>query len=320
MTGEARNELTRGCIVCGPGTSAISHDVPEAMFRSGEHFTYVECRLCGTLQIAHVPDDLQRYYGRDYYSFERPNGRVAHPMWRTPPGRAALRIDTALYNRWGVGVGITWARRAGIGVHDRVLDLGCGGGENLFRMHVLGYRRLSGADPFLDHDTLVAPGVHLWKRRHDEIEGEFDWIMMHHAFEHVPDPVATLESMKRLLAHSGRVLLRVPLVGGWAWRRYGSNWAQIDAPRHLVLYSLRGLRRLVEQAGFEVEQVAYDSWAFQFWASELAERGVPFADGPAGFTESELARWSRRATELNRALDGDQAAIVIRPDTSVQPA
>ena len=94
---------------------------------------------------------------------------------------------------------------------------------------------------------------------------------------------------------------------------YGADWVQLDAPRHLVLYSLAGLRRLAEAEGFDVELVVFDSTGFQVWGSELVRRGIPHNRGPVGFDRSQLAAWDNKADQLNRALDGDQAVIVLRP-------
>ncbi len=125
-----------------------------------------------------------------------------------------------------------------------VLDLGCGAGVILLWMHMAGYPMLTGADPFLPEERELAPGVRLMARGHDQLNGRFDWIMMHHSFEHVPDPGATLSSAARLLAPGGRVLIRMPITGTAAWRAYGVNWAQLDAPRHLTLLTLPAIHML----------------------------------------------------------------------------
>ena len=70
---------------------------------------------------------------------------------------------------------------------------------------------------------------------------------------------------------------------------------QLDAPRHLVLYSLAGLRRLAEAEGFGVELVAFDSTGFQFWGSELVRDGIPHHRGPVGFDRSQLAAWDKKS-------------------------
>lgn len=282
------------------------------MFQSGESFDYDECGRCGCLQIRDVPTDLYRYYDHEYYSFTL-DGTVTNPWLRRPPLKQALCLNSALFKRFGVGKGMPWVRHAGIGRNDRVLDLGCGAGRTLLGLHVLGYRRLVGADPFLERDTFLPGGVPLMKRAHGDIVGVYDWVMMHHAFEHVPDPRAVLASARRLLTPRGGLLVRMPVMGTYAWRHYGTSWVQIDAPRHCALFTIDGFRDLAAEEGFRIVRIAFDSTGFQFWGSEMAAAGESFCTGPAArFTAVELARWEVEAVRLNAALDGDQALYVLR--------
>ena len=313
MTSMTVNELSGSCVVCGPGMDRRPHKVDEVMFRVGESFRYNECIRCGSLQIDDVPADLYRYYDqREYYSFTV-EGAVINPWLRRPPLKQALRLNTVLFNRFGVGKGMLWAREAGIGRHDRVLDLGCGAGRTLLGLHLLGYRNLTGADPFLERDTFLPGGVPLMKRAHGDITGVYDWVMMHHAFEHAPDPRAVLASARRLLTPGGGLLVRMPVMGTYAWRHYGPLWVQIDAPRHLGLFAVDGFRGLAAEEGFRMERIVFDSTGFQFWGSEMVAAGEPHRAGPADrFTAVELERWEAEAARLNAALDGDQALYVLR--------
>src|SRR6185312_5981598 len=116
------------CVVCGPGADRRSYKVNEMMFQVDQSFDYDECNRCGSLQIRAVPADLYRYYDREeYYSFAL-DGTVTNPWLRRPPLKQALRLNTALFKRFGFGKGMSWVRQAGIGPNDRVLDLGCGAG------------------------------------------------------------------------------------------------------------------------------------------------------------------------------------------------
>jgi SAM-dependent methyltransferase len=307
-------ELGDNCIACGSDQIRAKHDVPEAMFRTGEFFVYRECAGCGTLQIGTVPPDLAAYYDTDrYYSFAEPKRKLRQRWLRRLPARAALRLNTEMYLRAGIGRGQPWARRARIWPADRILDLGCGQGETLLLLRVLGYRHLVGADPFVDESREILPGVPVLKAAHGELAGRFDWVMMHHSFEHVADPRALLGSVRDLLDSNGRVLIRMPVASGLAWRTYGVDWVQLDAPRHLVIYTVDGFRLLAAECGFAVDDVFYDSWAFQFWGSELVRSGEAHAGGPgARFTSRQMAAWDAEAGRLNRALDGDQAGFVLR--------
>lgn len=40
------------------------------MFGFRNEFTYIECAVCGTVQIEEVPTDIAEYYPGDYYSYK----------------------------------------------------------------------------------------------------------------------------------------------------------------------------------------------------------------------------------------------------------
>jgi predicted SAM-dependent methyltransferase len=144
--------------------------------------------------------------------------------------------------------------------------------------------------------------------------------MFHHSLEHMPDQVATLRTASELLAPGGMCLVRIPTVSSYAWKHYGSNWAQCDAPRHLFLHSKASLHLVATAAGFELVKVIYDSTEFQFWASEQYIRDTPlwsedsYAVNPSrsGFSREVIESFRRRADELNRQEQGDQAVFVLR--------
>jgi SAM-dependent methyltransferase len=298
------------CIACG-GDSARSFVIPETMFRTGEEFLYRECRQCESLQIASVPDNLSKYYDRlAYYSFNNTDPLNRRPWLTLPLVPRVLTLNTLLYISLGVGRGPEWTRAAGLRLHDRILDLGCGDGHELKKLHFLGYKHLIGADPFLPEDTWAFPGVPLLACRHDQVEGTFDCIVMHHAFEHVPDPHATLASVRSLLNPQGRLVIRMPVKDCYAWDTYGVNWVQLDAPRHLVLYTRRGFDALLRTENFTISRLEYDSYAFQFWGSELVRRGVPHVRGPRDFSATELRDWERKSQQLNRISRGDSVLAV----------
>lgn len=96
------------------------------------------------------------------------------------------------------------------------------------------------------------------RRTPDELEGEYDFVMLHHSLEHMSDQFAAFGHLRRLLKPSGKLLVRIPLAGGLAWRRYGVDWVQLDAPRHLYLHTERSIRVLADQTGLKVERVIYD--------------------------------------------------------------
>jgi hypothetical protein len=81
-------------------------------------------------------------------------------------------------------------------------------------------------------------------------EGSFDLVVLCHVLEHLSDPKATLEEIRRLLKPGGRLAVSVPNFSSWQARLMGPAWFHLDLPRHLFHFPAHGLRRLLEQAGF----------------------------------------------------------------------
>ncbi len=311
------NELSEDCVACGTdGRGATRFEARETQDMTGETFTYRLCEGCGSLQIEEVPEDLGRYYdASSYSSFNVKASLVDRRLVQNPLARTALRAVGAVHRRTGLGVGLKFVRDAGISPDETVIDIGSGIGENLVHMRLLGHRELIGSDPFLPEDV-DRFGVKVLRRHHSELTGSYDWVVMNHSFEHVPDPHAMLASASRLVAPGGRVLVRMPIMGSAAWQRYGMDWSQIDAPRHLVLYTPRAMDLMAEAAGLQVERVFQDSWSFQLWGSELIRQGLPhkgasLQQARAHFTRGQLSAWEKESRVLNARGEGDAGGYVL---------
>jgi SAM-dependent methyltransferase len=209
-------------------------------------------------------------------------------------------------------------RKCNAGLDSRILDVGSGQGTMLSELAWYGFTDLTGVDPFIDAD-IRSPGVSIFKRDIFSIEGRFDIVMFHHSFEHLDKPLAALSRARELLSGKGRVLVRIPTVSSYAWEHYGVNWVGVDAPRHLFLYSLKGMQILARQAGFAVKDVLYDSNGSQFWASEQYSRDIPLRGSRSYdtdpdksiFSPEEIKKFSEKAAELNREKKGDQVCIFL---------
>jgi SAM-dependent methyltransferase len=301
------------------------------MFGSGEVFRYFQCARCGCLQIGEFPPDLSRYYPEDYYSYQPgpPAGRIRGRL-------IGLRNRYAVWSRGLLGR-LLYARRPNpvlrclwrlpLGTDARILDVGCGSGAGLRSLQELGFRNLLGIDPLNRQDLEHPGGLKVLKRTIHELEGQWDLVMFHHSFEHVPDPAETLLSASRLLSPAGHCVIRTPTVSSDAWEHYRAEWVQLDAPRHLHLHSVESLGLLAGKAGLDPHQVVYDSTAFQFWGSEQYRKGIPLRDPRSGatslpgtlFSRAELAGFARRAGQLNAAGRGDQAIFYLRKSGERRP-
>ena len=316
---------SHACRICGTENENRTYNVREMLHGTREPFEYFECADCGCVQISQIPADLGRYYPSTYQSY-KDYGRRAR-------SRARRLVDSARVGYALSGKGIfgriahallpgldyvEWVREAKVSRDDRVLDFGCGSGKMLVRMMAGGFRRLVGADPFISGD-IHYPGVTIHKAGLEEMiardEGAFDFVMMHHSFEHIDHQVNLMRQVARLLAQNGRLLVRIPVVASHAFEHYRENWYSLDPPRHLYLHTQDSFRRVAREAGMEIFHVAYDSTGTQFSQSELYCRDIP-ANAPKAdrdiFSKAQMKAWEARSVELNREERGDQAAFFLR--------
>jgi SAM-dependent methyltransferase len=140
----------------------------------------------------------------------------------------------------------------------RILDVGCGTGANLLMLSQFG--DAEGVD--VSEDALAfcrERGLEKVKLGAAEElpydDGTFDLVTALDVVEHLDDDLAGLREMRRVLRPGGHVLLFVPT--------FMFLWGlQDDVSNHRRRYRLGELRRVLEQAGFEIERTTYANITF----------------------------------------------------------
>lgn len=312
------------CKICGEVSKSAEYMVKEHMFGLDESFLYFLCGNCGCLQIKEPPKDLSKYYPDNYYSRveQAPNSHLRREM-------AKLRDEFYVsgYGLLGHLVSFKYpdpileslTRLLSNWKSTRIIDVGCGYGHLLRRLHSIGFSNLLGIDPYVI-DEVNIDGLRILRRTIFDVEGEFDLVMFHHSLEHMANPLQILSKAKNMVGSKGRVLIRIPTVSSYAWNHYKESWIAIDAPRHHYLFSTNSLNVLAEKTGLEVIDISYDSWPLQFWGSEQNLRGIPLMSESSHainrklsiFNKRQIRAFEKRTLELNRTGQGDQVAVVMK--------
>lgn len=269
------------CKICQNEKDNIHYSVDELMYQTGDTFEYFQCNDCQCLQIAAIPESLSQHYPSDYYSHQAPS-----PTRQSFPERAARQLRTACYMNQSRFSSRTilkflgmpdlpeWMNNRSISLNSKILDVGCGAGHLLHELKHEGYRYLSGVDPYT-HSEYQDRQINIFKMEITELHGTFDFIMLNHSFEHLPEPEKVLNKLHSLLASNGILVLRIPTASSYAWRTYKTKWVQLDAPRHLFLHSVDSITRICNANQFSIEEILYDSSEFQFTGSERYLLGLP---------------------------------------------
>ncbi len=319
--------ITHICQICENTEHNTTYEVREMMLGLRDTHTYFECAECGCLQIASVPENIQEYYpSADYYSYDAVKavtgikGKLIKMRDRYAStgscfvGRLMQRIQP--HDK------LPSLRHANVSLDSKVLDVGCGAGHLLHSMQEAGFKNLLGIDPFNAKKLNYDNGLVIEPKSIHDMSGanEWDLIMFNHSFEHVFDQHEVLEKVMTLLKPGGVCMIRVPTVTSWAWRSYGIDWVQLDAPRHLFLHSLQSMNVLAENKGFNLENVVYDSFAFQQWGSEQYKKDIALHDPDSyavspeksPFSAADIREYEAHSKELNESKSGDQAAFYLR--------
>lgn len=332
------------CRICGDDGQHITFMAKEMMFGMREPFEYFQCRKCGCLQIAHIPDDLGRFYPENYYS-------ISAPPWQAPNFIKSFllkqRFRSIIFNH-GFKIGrlvskliptpnlkvdevihvATILQTAGVkSFSARFLDIGCGNSSTwLSQLKTMGFKNLTGIDPHIREDK-EAGGIRIFKGTTEDVCGEYDLISFHHSLEHIPDQIAALNAARRLLSPNGTILVRIPVVSSTVWNEYGTDWVELDAPRHLYLHSDESIALCAENTALRLLTKMGDSLDFEFYGSEQYRRDIPLMDSRSYwldrssplFSTEELDMFRQRAEEVNLNGHSGRACFFFKQQSHERP-
>lgn len=234
------------CNLCGKRDEEFLLEARDDVYKSSEEkFRIVRCRQCSLVYLNPRPEarELSRFYPDSYKPFK--NNFTGFKY--NPPQNPKQKI----------------------------IDVGCGSGNFLEKLHR--------ADPTLaleglDFDPracavarakgfLVFEGT-LFEAKYPD--SHFDGVYMSHYLEHVPDPVATLVEVLRILKPGGRVMVRLPNFNSISRMFFGGHWAPLEPPRHFYHFTPKTLEAVARKAGFEKVLVSFVHSSPKYFVQSLA--------------------------------------------------
>jgi len=307
------------CAICNNSFDNKSFVVKEMMFGFRDEFSYFQCSECGCLQLAEIPEDMNKYYPSKYYSYYEKRKKTFRNRIKDYllPSSMKFRMgisSSILYwiSNFRYRTTFSWINKEfGKYQNSSVLDVGCGSGSLISYFSKCGFTKLTGIDPYLSK-TFLGTDFSLLKNDLMEMETTFKLIMFHHSFEHMSNQHEVFNQLSKLLEDDGLLLIRIPLVDSYAWRTYGTSWFALDAPRHLFLHTAKSINYLVQEYGFYIDKVLYDSTDQQFYYSDGYQRNIALCENSDNFSTKEIKDFQAHAKNLNRLKDGDQACFYIR--------
>ncbi len=242
------------CIVC---ESSQKHKKFTKAAKDGELFQLVACKSCGLQYVSPRPTiaEIAKYYSAEYF------------MQRTERGydnyfseKVKDEIERVIkLNITDLGF-FEFSKQ--LQPQKQALDIGCAAGYFVNYLQQQGWDSqgidvsTECVDFAREHGLAVVAGDYL---QHD-YKQRFDLITMWASIEHLHTPELFLKKIYMELADHGRLYISTCRVGVSFSKLYGSNWRFYNFPEHLFFFSLKTLKRLLQNAGFEIEtSITYGS-------------------------------------------------------------
>jgi hypothetical protein len=225
------------CRCCGRAGGVVS--LGEIASTDTPHrFGLVRCRDCGVARTTPQPVDLAPYYATDLAAtMTRPTSRVFATLRRRRLARELRRITRH-------------------GDPGTIVDVGCGAGDFVAVAHARGCRAIGADAAATPPSALVHAALPYLRFDFDRyacaepLALERGTVVLRHVLEHVRDPYACLERLRRDGAR--QFYLVVPNARSRECRLLGSHWYLWDPPRHLWHFDPTSLARLCARLGLTI--------------------------------------------------------------------
>jgi len=214
----------------------------------------------------------------------------------------------------------------------RWLDVGCGAGALLRAASRRGWTAVGTEVAESAAEAVRADGFEVYV---GELEAlplaaeSFDVVSLVEVVEHVDDPANLVREAHRLLRPGGAMYITTPHGRGISARLLRTDWSAVAPPEHLQLFSLRGIRMLLQGAGLYVTSER-TSAVNPYELLNRLRRGAPQTGTQrveTGYALNESLTATRRGVVLKAAANtilnitrlGDAIKIRAERRTAAQP-
>lgn len=269
MSDSLSSAKTTACPVCGGATETFFRDLFDDRYGYPDLFGLQKCSHCGH---RHVPTPFTAEEIGNLYTTYYPRKDFDLESFQSPPEMSGFRA-WLLGER---GSAFRWVPR-----NVKVLDIGCGTGQNL------AYHQKRGCEALgieADGNVLAIAARHGLKITNGVFDGSqfelsyFDYVTLDQVAEHVTDPLRLMRGVHRVLKHGGIAVVTTPNPDSFGARLYGRRWLNWHTPYHMQFYTRRSMAILAQQAGLvlaEARTITASEWQFfQWWhAATFPRRG-----------------------------------------------
>ncbi|MEO8180404.1 MAG: class I SAM-dependent methyltransferase [Deltaproteobacteria bacterium] len=252
-------------------------------------FCLVRCSVCGLLRTNPRPTaaGMAAYYPDHYAPY------LGTKTSANPPRKAAWR-------RYARGMVEPNTHRLPPLPPGRVLELGCASGAFLRGLVDAGWHGVGIEFSSSAAESARQAGLEVYTGSVEtapEPAAPFDLIVAWMVFEHLHDPLRTLEVLRRWSRPGAWLVLSVPNAGSFEFALFRQYWYALHLPNHLYHYTPATLRAVLHRGGWRVQRVFH-----QRMLGNLVGSLGHALQGRASFAETLIRLQSRAGWSLHAPL------------------
>ena len=211
------------CPLCKHDITRLEATVRDAV--STQVFDIYYCTPCKIASTFPKPTNFSPYYPKAYYS------KLKTSLYRLLQKRRQSIIDS-------------------LNISGKLIDIGCGDGAIGKQLDPQRFSYSGIETPFanVSNPQVKCCGIEGMREKPNSYDIATFW----QSFEHLKDPLGALSKVRKMLKKNGYLVIEYPNYASWEKIPFGSRWFHLDPPRHLFHYSPIGLKKKIENAGFNV--------------------------------------------------------------------
>ena len=165
-----------------------------------------------------------------------------------------------------------------------LLDLGCGDGNNTLWLQEFA-SQLCASDynmVRLARTKHRVPAANCFLGnilQYPVADASMDCVFFNHVLEHIPDDIAALHEVRRVLKPGGLLILGVPNEGCWWWQlAYKRDPESLRTTDHVHFYTSKIITERLAETGFTITSVHHMGWGPPDWSLDGRIRQYKWVD------------------------------------------
>jgi len=235
------------CPICSSKDSSMyMTEVKDILYKCKGEWDLVRCSSCNVIYTSPPlkNEELNQYYPSTYSSYNVVNKKR---------NIFARLVRNILMFPYIIRFGFPDRRVRPYG-QKKLLEIGCGSGVYLYSMSSLGWK-CWGIDisvNAIEKSKTLVPSAHIEQTFLENFETDelFTMVSISHVLEHIPEPVAAIRRIYKLLEPGGIIEIEVPNIGSFEAKLFGRKWKGLDVPRHITHFTSETITKILRSNGF----------------------------------------------------------------------